>query len=301
MILVILQRESIYIWYYLSLQLRLIAPYWGLGILLGSVVSVFGKKRISRLFLFLNSRKLGIIGIIPASLLGIASPLCLYGTLPVAASFSEKGMREDWLAAFMMSSILLNPQLLMFSAILGRQMFLYRLYFSFTGGVIAGILIYIFYSKSGFFTFEEFGERKSKDTHPNLLLRFLLNIFRNIKVTGPYFLAGIVLTAVYQRYVPQDIIGNLFGPGNKGFGVLSAAALGVPLYVCGGGTIPLLHDWLISGMSKGAGVAFMISGPATKLTNLSALKSVLGLQKFILYIGFIIVYAIISGLIVNII
>ena len=36
---------------------------------------------------------------IPACLLGIASPLCMYGTIPIAASFRKQGMREDWLAA----------------------------------------------------------------------------------------------------------------------------------------------------------------------------------------------------------
>ena len=35
-------------------------------------------------------------------------------TIPLAASFSKSGMRDDWLAAFMMSSILLNPQLILY-------------------------------------------------------------------------------------------------------------------------------------------------------------------------------------------
>ena len=35
----------------------------------------------------------------------------MYGTIPIAASFSRQGMRHDWLAAFTMASILLNPQL----------------------------------------------------------------------------------------------------------------------------------------------------------------------------------------------
>lgn len=32
----------------------------------------------------------------------------MYGTIPIAVSFSKKGMRDDWLAAFMMASILLT-------------------------------------------------------------------------------------------------------------------------------------------------------------------------------------------------
>lgn len=51
---------------------------------------------------------LGIFVIIPANLIGIASLLCLYGTIPIAASFSQKGMCDDYLAAFMMSSATLG-------------------------------------------------------------------------------------------------------------------------------------------------------------------------------------------------
>ena len=116
----ILQREFIYLWYYFKIQLRQILPYWALGIIIGSVVSVFCKDKIHNLFVSIQEKHLGIIGLIPASLLGILSPLCMYGTIPIAASFSQKGMKDDYLAAFMMSSVLLNPQLLIYSSALGQ-------------------------------------------------------------------------------------------------------------------------------------------------------------------------------------
>jgi hypothetical protein len=80
-----------------------------------------------------------------------------------------------------------------------------------------------------------------------------------------------------------------------------AATIGVPLYACGGGTIPLLQQWLASGMSMGSATAFMITGPATKITNLGALKIVFGLKSFILYIVFVMAFALVSGVIVNLI
>ena len=73
----------------------------------------------------------------------------------------------------------------------------------------------------------------------------------------------------------------------------------VPLYACGGGTIPLLQQWLVSGMSMGSAAAFMITGPATKITNLGALKIVLGIKRFVLYIAFVMVFSLITGLITN--
>ena len=130
----------------------------------------------------IKDKNLGLIGTFVASILGILSPLCMYGTIPIAASFSKNGMEDDWLAAFMMSSILLNPQLLIYSAALGNTALLIRL-----------------------------------------------------------------------------------------------------------------------NMSMGAGTAFMITGPATKITNLGALKIVLGIKNFIIYLVYVMLFALLSGLLIDLV
>lgn len=252
----ILQREFIYLWYYFDLQLRQIFWYWVLGMVLGSAISVFAKEKIHDAVRSLTDKKMGAFGVVPASILGIASPLCMYGTIPLAASFSRYGISDDWLAAFMMSSILLNPQLIIYSMALGPTALVVRIVSCFLCGIAAGLLVRLFYKNKGFFNFAGFAEPKSHDTDPNLFMRFLKNLGRNIKATGLYFLIGIVLSAVFQRYVPSETMTALFG-GNEAFGVLMAATIGVPLYACGGGTIPILQAWLSDGMSMGSAAAFI--------------------------------------------
>ncbi len=293
-----LRREFVYIWYYFDLQLRQIFWYWVLGMAIGSLISVFAKDGIHDLFRRMNGRKWGVFGIVPACLLGIASPLCMYGTIPIAASFSRQGMRHDWLAAFMMASILLNPQLIIYSAALGPTALAVRIVSCFLCGCAAGLLLWLFYRNRPFFDFTGFAERESHDTHPNLLIRYLLNFWRNVRATGLYFLFGILLSALFQRYVPQDVMVNAFG-GNEAWGVLMAATVGVPLYACGGGTIPLLRQWLWEGMSLGSAAAFMLTGPATKITNLGALKIVMGVRRFLLYLAFVTAFSFATGIVVN--
>ena len=293
-----IQREWTYLWYYFELQLRQILPYWVLGILIGSVISVFAAGKIHGMVCNLSGKKLGVLGIIPASILGVASPLCMYGTIPLAASFSKSGMRDSWLAAFMMSSILLNPQLIVYSAALGGTVLSVRIVSCFLCGITAGLLLHFFYRDKPFFNFSGFDEPKNKDTDPNLFLRYLKNLWRNVKATGLYFLVGVLLSALFQRYVPADVMTALFG-GNEALGVLMAATIGVPLYACGGGTIPLLQQWLWDGMSVGSAASFMLTGPATKITNLGALKIVLGIGRFALYIVFVILFSFFAGLSIN--
>ncbi len=294
----VLRREFIYIWYYFTVQLEQIFGWWVFGMLIGSAVSVFAKDAIHRAFRSLQGKRLGVLGIIAASALGVASPLCMYGTIPIAASFSRGGMKDDWLAAFMMSSILLNPQLIVYSAALGTRVMTVRIASCFLCGTAAGLLVRLFFREKPFFDFTGFDEPKSRDTDPNLFLRYLRNLGRNVKATGLYFFLGVLLSALFQRYVPAEAMTALFG-GNEALGVLMAATIGVPLYACGGGTIPLLQQWLWDGMSVGSAASFMLTGPATKITNLGALKIVLGLRHFLLYLAYVMIFSFATGMIVN--
>ena len=279
----ILYREFVYLAYYFEIQFTQIAGYYLFGIVSGSLISVFLKKRILSAMEAVGRYSDGFPALVLSSALGIASPLCMYGTIPIAASLAKGGIRHPALASFMMSSILLNPQLIVYSAALGSTALAVRILSCFVCGITAGVVVKL--SGREFFRFSVMEERQDRDLDPRLWLRFLKNLGRNVKATGPYFLAGVMLAALFQRYVPAEFISSLFGKDER-FGVLVAATVGVPLYACGGGTIPLLSAWLADGMSMGSAAAFMITGPATKITNLGALKIVLPARKFLLYLVF---------------
>ncbi len=52
----IIRRETVYLWYYFSVQLEQLFPYWVLGMALGSAVSVFLKDRIHTAFRALGKK-----------------------------------------------------------------------------------------------------------------------------------------------------------------------------------------------------------------------------------------------------
>ena len=284
---------------YFLWQLREVGPYWVLGIVLGSTISVFGKGRIHIILQAMQRRRLGVFGIFFASVLGLLSPLSLHGTIPIAAALSEKGMKDHWLAALMMSSMLLNPQQIIYTAALGPFILTARLIVCCLCGVAAGLLVKHFFRNREFFNFSGFGPGRDRDTDPNLWIRWLKNVGRNIRATGPWFFLGIVLAVLFLRYVPASAFSGFFG-GKNSFGVAMAALMGIPLYVCGGGAIPLLLGWLERGMSPGAAIAFTLTGPPTKITNLSAVKIVLGNRNYLIYLAYVFVFALMAGLVLTI-
>lgn len=285
--------------FFLKIQLLDVLPYWILGIFLGSLLAVLGKKRIHAAIARLGD-SWGLLGVVPASVLGILSPLCMYGTIPLAASLSQKGLRQDWLAAFMMSSVLLNPQMIIYTAALGEETLVAVLLACFACGALAGFLVHVFYGNRPFFAFENLGEPADHDTDPVLWKRILKNMGRNVKATGLWFAAGIAIAVVFQLLVPENLVGETMG-GSGRFGTFLAAAIGVPLYVCGGGAVPLLHSWMNDGMTMGAVTAFLITGPSTKITNLSALKVIFTGKNYMVYFAYIIAFSLLAGGLVNVV
>lgn len=273
-------------------QLRQIAPWWALGLLLGSLVSVYLSGSISGKMAALSDAIPIPLGICAASILGILSPLCMYGTVPLIAALGRKGIRQHLLTAFMMSSILLNPNLLAVTFALGAQMALLRLALCFLCGSLAGFLVLIFYKDKPLFRFEKFEplpDRPKKKLLPDLWKAF--------RITLPYLLFGVILTALCDRYIPDSWITALFG-ANRGLGSLFATVLSIPLYACGGGTIPLVKMWLEAGMGRGEAMSFLLAGPATKINNLSAVKMILGVKNFTIYLAYSLLFAFLAGLLV---
>lgn len=285
---------------YLILQFFQILPFWLLGAAAGAVVTAFAGEGIARAL-----ARLGGGGFLPlklalASALGVASPLCMFGTVPLICSFGRKGVPQHLLAAFMVGSILLNPNLLLFSFALGAPAALLRLFLCLLAGFLAGLLVKCLYREAPVFSFDKYVLKDKAKPEMKKHMRALHEFNNTIVKTAPYVLIGIALAALFQAFVPLEFFYKLFS-GNPGFGILLAASLGVPVYVCGGGTIPLLASWLEGGMSLGSAAAFMVTGPATKFSNLSAVKIILGTKNFIFYIAYIILFAILSGFAVDII
>lgn len=290
--------ELNFIWYFFSFQFKTFFPYWIAGLIAGSFISVFGATKIGMIVVGLNYKKYSIVGIILASLLGAISPLCMYGTVPLVAALGRKGVAEYLIAAFMVSSILINPNLFIFSFALGVPLALTRLLLALAAGIIAGILVYLLFRKQKFFRFDHFDEKtKLKPQLPAVKL-LLYDFYRAVRITGPYLIVGLLLTSLSERYLSKELVKIAFGDYH-GLGVIVAASLGVPIYVCGGGTIPILKGWLDSGMGPGAAIAFMITGPATKVTNLSAVKIILGIKNLILFIAFNFSFAILAGIVID--
>jgi uncharacterized membrane protein YraQ (UPF0718 family) len=123
---------------------------------------------------------------------------------------------------------------------------------------------------------------------------FLSGFWKSLQFVGFYIVIGILLGTLVEVFVPADWILMLLGP-DRFQSVLLASILGVPLYACGGGTVPLVRSLMQSGMSQGAALAFFIVGPATRITPLLALATVVRPLFIAVYLVFVLGCALVAG------
>lgn len=240
-----------------------------------------------------------------AALVGAASPLCTYGTVPVLVQLLRHGASPAPLLTFLAASSLMNPQLfvLMLGG-LGLEMALAQLLsvviLSLTVGLMAGHWPPQTLLNPHTLAANPASDEPSITDGPSSWSGFLSQVVRLTESVGLYFVVGIIIAAAIEVFVPSAWVVRLLGEEHW-YSVLVAGSLGVPFYACGGGAIPWIRVLLEEGMSRGAALAFFLAGPATRVTALAALATVLSRRALVLYVAFVLAGAIGLGYLFNLI
>ncbi len=241
------------------------------------------------------------VSIFGAAVFGVISPLGTYICLPMAGSLYRKGTPLAPLMAFLIASPILNPTIFMLTVgAFSYEMAFVRLFTGILLGVLGGYLFMYLDSRVGKISMEEtvFPDKKRVEIKRTLLQRFLKEFKGSTLYMLKYFSIAIVIAAAIKNLVSSDQVEWILGRGSV-MSVVFAAGAGIPLYSCGGAAIPVLYQLSELGMSKGAVLAFFISGPSTRVSNLVILKSVFNLRILIFYLGLVLAGSVLSGLIYN--
>ncbi len=110
----------------------------------------------------------------------------------------------------------------------------------------------------------------------------------------PLFLLFAAVGYLINRFIPAAWISAVFGAQNA-FAVPIAALVGLPLYVSGSAAIPLLDSLRQAGVSSGAMLAFMITGPGTSAGVIAGISSILKPRAIAFYLACLMVGAIVLG------
>jgi len=273
-------------------------PYLVGGVMIGELLKFTSWTKI----IYKWVSKAPVVSVISASIIGIISPLCTYGTIPVVIELYKSKVRIAPLIAFLAASSLMNPQLFILTAGgIGLEMAIVRtlavFIFSFATGMLSYLIPEKFMVRKSINFYDDGGEKIiNREKKLFIVKQYIINCLLNLKHIGVYLLIGIFLGAVVEFYVPKGLIYAAFRAGRIQ-SILAGAFLGIPLSPCGGAAIPLVSAMIINGMGKGTALAFFIVGPATRPAPLAAMATLFTPLFLVSYCLFLIFSAVLMGMV----
>jgi uncharacterized membrane protein YraQ (UPF0718 family) len=287
--------------------------------LLGVGVAAFIKT--FRWDLRLRSRMiaLGGMGIPFAVFLGIVSPLCACGVLPVVIPMALSGIPLSIVLAFLVTSPLMSPDSFIITwQGLGPGFAWTKLASAAGMGFLVGGVTHFLEKRSNFTNdIVRLKPVRNADgtlapawvianandfTVPTMTVKarenrwlfFLDRAWDMARVLGKYLLLALVLQVLMELWLPLDAV--RFLAGSSGWSSLLLAALvGVPLPAHQVAVVPIVKGLLDLGMDRGAAVTFMVAGPVTSIPALLVLWKVFQPRLFFLYLGLCLGGAVTAG------
>ena len=278
--------------------LREMAPYLLLGFAVAGVLHVLIPSDWIERHLSGNR----FANLVKATLFGIPLPLCSCGVIPVAAHLQRARASRGSVVAFLVSTPTTGvDSILATYSLLGPLFALFRPLAALVSGIVAG----------GFTAL--WGERGESDTAPQgevctscgtdhqeeswlgkLQSGARYAFYDLVKDVGRWLVIGIVAGGLISFLVPSWWIERYLG--NPWLAYPLMLAIGTPMYVCATGSIPIAAALVLKGMTPGAGLIFLIAGPATNTATLAFVGGKLGRRTLAIYLGTILLLAFGFGL-----
>lgn len=235
---------------------------------------------------------------------GTVSPLCTFGTVPVLRGLMGRGFPAPAALAFLVSSSMANPQVLILTVgAVGPGLAAGCWIAAWVTGVLAGIAAgwAVRRGQPVLLTAPAPPGASSNPFHPapaahrpGAARPFRVRFLDDLEYMGLYLVPGVILAAAFGVLTPERALVRWLGPENA-FAVVVSTIASVPLYVCGGGVLPMMAQLQDAGVSGGVVLAFLIAGPATRIQALAAVKAVLTWRALAAYVLLVMGVAVLAG------
>ncbi len=274
------------------------APYLLFGFLVSGVLSVLISPKLVEDHLGRG----GIMPVLKAALFGIPLPLCSCGVIPVAAALRKHGAGKGATTAFLLST----PQtgvdsIFVTFSLLGWVFAVFRPLVAFVTGLVGGSVVTMFGGNGA-------GEQAAEpacqdacctdDTSGGKFRHAVHYAFVTLpRDIGTPLLVGLALVGVISTFVPKDFFAGALGTGIGGMFVM--LLLGIPVYVCATASVPIAVALIAKGVSPGAALVFLMTGPATNAATIAVIWRMMGRRTVAVYLATVAVGALAAGFVLD--
>ncbi|MDP7420970.1 MAG: permease, partial [bacterium] len=114
---------------------------------------------------------------------------------------------------------------------------------------------------------------------------------------GKSLLAGLAIAGVIAAMVPDNFLAGNLGEGLAA--KLLMMLVGLPVYVCATASVPVAAALIFKGISPGAALVFLMTGPATNAAAFTTVWKIMGKMTAIVYLVTVAVVALIAGTVLD--
>jgi len=288
--------------------LREMAPYLLFGFLIAGLLSVVVKQGFVEKHL--GDSKL--LPVLKAAVFGVPLPLCSCGVIPVAASLRRQGASRGATGSFLIST----PQtgvdsVLVTLSLLGPVFAVVRPLAALLTGIFGGMLINLGARTGDASDPAQAAEARGSDgcgggcALPSEEEGKAAKLAEALKYgfgalpqdIGKALMAGLLVAGIISALTPDDFFAGLMGGGI--LAMLVMMLVGMPLYVCATASVPIAAALIAKGVSPGAALVFLMTGPATNAATFTTIWKIMGKRATAIYMATVAGGAIATGFLVD--
>lgn len=222
--------------------------------------------------------------------IGLPLPICSCSALPLYHSLSRRGVAPAAALAFLIAAPEIGLTALLVSLpLLGVEMTLIRVGAAAVLAAFVGYVVSAWARPSSLLAAKIMGsdpitaeacthdrEHGVNGSDPIIQARWRqvarAGFVELVDGTAPWIILGLVIAAVAEPMLVQ----MLWAQWPDALEVAVFALIGMPIFVCAAGATPLIAVLLAAGVSPGAALAFLLTGPATNVSTFGVLRRLHG-------------------------
>lgn len=280
--------------------LRQMSPYLLFGFFLAGIIRVLLPVRWVEKHLGGE----GFYASLKSSALGVPLPVCSCGVIPLAASLRKHGAGAGPTTAFLIST----PQtgvdsILATWAMLGPVFTVFRVAAALLSGLLGGWAVSLLAKSSAApVNGADNGNGHADDT-PKSFKGKIVEALRFAFVTLPGdlavpLMAGLIISGLIGALMPAKFFETHLA--SLPLQMLLMLAMGIPMYVCSTASIPIAAALVLNaGISPGAALVFLMSGPATNMATIATITRMMGWRAMITYLASVAGTAVAAGVLMD--
>jgi uncharacterized membrane protein YraQ (UPF0718 family) len=129
---------------------------------------------------------------------------------------------------------------------------------------------------------------------------WLRETFILARMVVPLLLIGVAIAGILKAVIPPELIGQYVG-GNSIMANFVASLIGALMYFATLTEVPIIKSLMELGMSVGPAMALLLAGPSLSIPTVLTISRILGVKKALTYLGLVVVFSTIAGLIAGLI